>query len=53
MSESCDLRGLRHCLTFGLGLALMHSNLFRGVLLYWPGDECVVAYQIMLLLTDI
>jgi len=21
MAESCDLRGLRHCLTFGLGLA--------------------------------
>ena len=53
MSESsCDLRGLCHCLTLRLGVALM-STLPVGCFVSWPGDECVVASPSMSLLIDI
>ena len=45
MSESCDLRGLPHCVTLGFGLALKSPS--WGAF-SWPGDECVVAFPITL-----
>ena len=39
--SSYDLRGLRHCLTLGVGPHTHISSV--GCFISWPGDECVDA----------